>query len=227
MNGARHFVQRFFLQDLPLPAPKRRRKLRLAARNGLSGNIREAVKNARNPDQVPGYTAEELQQLRMARRSLDSARNIIVLENMPRGDIVDLIIKLVAKKQRLSSRALWAIFECLFKGCVGMATPGRFHEAGHDPQAHAMTEQEETVPDWLHDGTQRPTRPMVHFDLDPQNGKFPSLDWSMNMGWLINKASALVGNFGEEGGPHENIPIVKIADPGLAVIVDDGVRKDE
>lgn len=105
------------------------------------------------------------------RFQLDNARDIIMLENMPRGDIGDLINKLVKRKMTLSNRALWTIFECLFKGCVAMATPGRFHEAGLDGGAHAMVEQDEMVPVWLHDGTRAPPRPLVHFDLDPQNGK--------------------------------------------------------
>lgn len=120
---------------------------------------------ATDASQIPGYTPEELQALRVLRWHLDNTRNIIVLENMPRGDVLNLITKLAAKKTRLSNRALWAFFECLFKGCVGMATPGRFHEAGLDPNAYAMEAQDETVPDWLHDGTQKPAQPMVHFDL--------------------------------------------------------------
>lgn len=113
------------------------------------------------------------------RFQLDNARDIIVLENMPRGDIGDLINKLVKRKMKLSNRALWTIFECLFKGCVAMATPGRFHEAGLDGGAHAMVEQDESVPVWLHDGTRAPPRPMVHFDLDPQNGKISGVKVSV------------------------------------------------
>lgn len=114
--------------------------------------------------------------MQQQRFRLDNARDIIVLENMPRGDIGDLINKLVKRKMTLSNRALWTIFECLFKGCVAMAMPGRFHdeaglEGGPGGGPHAMVEQDESVPVWLHDGTRAPPRPMVHFDLDPQNGK--------------------------------------------------------
>ncbi|KAJ4403108.1 hypothetical protein N0V82_010703 [Gnomoniopsis sp. IMI 355080] len=246
MNGASHFIQRIFLQDLPLPTASRRRRIRLAARKGMAavremaretrdivhdmrdvasfrplqprrtGGIREHFPRSRDDDDgddadddrvQPGYTAQEIEEIQQRRAQLDNARNLIMLENMPRGDVQELIHKLVKKKLHLSNRALWAIFECLFKGCVAMATPGRFHEHGQDVNAHAMAEQDETVPDWLHDGTQLPAWTMVHFDLDPQN--------------------ALVGNFEEAGGPHENVPIVKIADPGLAIIMDDNVRNNE
>lgn len=109
--------------------------------------------------------------MRRQRFQLDNSRDIIVLENMSRGDLGDLINKLVKRRIHLSNRALWTIFECLFKGCVGMATPGRFHELGMDATAHAMVEQDETVPMRFHNQTRAPRRPMVHFDLDPQNGE--------------------------------------------------------
>lgn len=212
MNGSSHFLQRLFLQDLPLPAASRRRRIRMATRSGLAA-VREVFRQTSevangyaslssngsassgrrvstwfsrrqgsrqtprpgDADRVPGYTTEELDALRLWRFHLDNTRDIIVLENMPRGDVKDLIVKLVEKNMNLSNRALWTIFECLFKACVGMATPGRFHEAGLDANDHAMTEQDETVPGWLHDGTRWPPRPLVHFDLDPQNGEsFPA-----------------------------------------------------
>lgn len=197
MNGASHFIQRVFLQDLPLPTASRRRKVRLAARKGMAtvcamtrqtGDIIQdftdgALLRRQQPrpeirqvqqsddDDVLGYTTQEVEKIQRHRLQLDNARNIIMLENMPRGDIQELINKLVKKKMRLSNRALWKIFECLFKGCVGMTTPGRFHKHGQDANAHAMMERDETVPDGLHDGTQLPAWPMVHFDLDPQNGE--------------------------------------------------------
>lgn len=212
MNGAAHFIQRIFLQDLPFPAVSRRRILKVAAQKGIA-TVRRVLKRTGNalrprlrvnlfqpvgdrpptpgpgrrrpprqanpapeirlPDvpSIPGYTPLEVQAIQRQRFHLDNALDIIVLENMSHGDLGDLIGKLVKRKMHLSNRALWTIFECLFKGCVGMAMPGRFHEPGLDASAHAMREQDETVPVFRHGGMQAYARPMVHFDLDPQNGE--------------------------------------------------------
>lgn len=104
------------------------------------------------------------------RANLDLSDTMVLLENMARGDAYKLVKKLLMLRTRLSNRALWAIFQCLFKACVGMATPGRFFEDGKDAWMQSMTPRDETVLGQLFDGTRVPRKPMVHFDLDPQNG---------------------------------------------------------
>ncbi|CAN8105498.1 unnamed protein product [Discula destructiva] len=234
MNGAAHFLQRIHLNDLPLPAASRRRKIKDRASSTLStlkavvSATIDAAKlrtirggaappvyldtTARTAGSVPpppprGYTATEVDDIRTQRGWLDNRADLIVLENMPRGDANALIHRLVATRRRLSDRALWLIFECLFKACVGMATPGRFWEQGKDPWVEAMEPREETVLDELSDGRWIPDHPLVHFDLDPQN--------------------ALFGDFGPVGSPHEFLPILKVSDPGCARIVDEDMRNSE
>lgn len=116
---------------------------------------------------MPAPPSPELQRLRA---QIDMSASVVLLENMARGDANKLIQKLLKMRTRLSNRALWCIFQCLFKAVVAMATPGRFHEQGKDPWLQSMAPQDETVLEALADGKRGPARPMVHFDLDPQNG---------------------------------------------------------
>lgn len=64
----------------------------------------------------------------------------------------------------------------VFRGCVAMAYPDLW-AAGRDPDTQHIPSVEETIPfdrNWrrLPSGN-----PMIHFDLDPQNGKFESLKY--------------------------------------------------
>lgn len=103
-----------------------------------------------------------------------------------------------------------------------------------------MRQRDERVPGSKYGEEVRlPERPMVHFDLDPQNGKWylSCVEWlgekerenSVNLKdmmltiWDI----VLIGDFGEAGEAHSNMPIFKVADPGLSEVVEDHTRMSE
>lgn len=116
------------------------------------------------------WTQQQITAIQRARWTLDARRDIIILENMARGSVADLIEKMVARSQRLSNRALWLVFECLFKGCLAMAYPTSSFQPGVNPWAETMPLRDETVPNEYRGGRLNDA-PLVHFDLDPQNGK--------------------------------------------------------
>ncbi|ROV91080.1 hypothetical protein VPNG_09917 [Cytospora leucostoma] len=159
MAGARHFVQREVLQTFPLPAepmPSRvlGRLRRLFSR--ITGIGRRSL--------LPTHCGLTARRLEAARRRLDNRRDVIIMEYMSRGTLLSFIAKMYDKNERLSDRMLWLIFECLFKACIAMAYPGRFHTPGDDPWNDFMRPQDETLP------YRFPDAPMVHFDIDPSNG---------------------------------------------------------
>lgn len=108
--------------------------------------------------------------MRQARADLDFSNEIILMEYMARGSVQDLIEKVAKNGTRVSDRALWMILKCLFKACVAMAYPLRFVESGKDLFSTRHAQQEEVVP--AEAATQLPQDPMLHFDLDPQNGQY-------------------------------------------------------
>lgn len=117
------------------------------------------------------WTQKQAIAIQRARRDLDDRRDIIILENMAHGSVADLIEKMVRRRQRLSNRALWLVFECLFKGCLAMAYPTSFFDQTVNPWTETMPLRDETVPQEFYGG-RLSDAPLVHFDLDPQNGKF-------------------------------------------------------
>ncbi|PSR73364.1 hypothetical protein BD289DRAFT_487563 [Coniella lustricola] len=164
------------------------------------------------PGPPPPYTTAEINAIRSARCDLDDREDIILLENMSNGSVHNLIYRLVERQQHLSNRMLWLIFECLFKSCVAMAYPERWWEPGRDAWIEAMRLVDERVPlsavPVVPGGPVRlPERPMVHFDLDPQN--------------------VLIGDFGQPGQAHSIMPVFKVADPGLSQIINDKTRECE
>lgn len=215
MAGARHFLQRVILSDLPLPATASRRVRGFMSRRLTSafsrlglGSSDSAGPGFNAPAPAPAVppprsvrsrtTAEsgggtmlprvlhwqsgparDPAAILQARGDLDDARDTIVLENMPRGSVHDLITKLTREDLRLSNRMLWLIFECLFKGCLAMAYPREFQNRDRDPRREMMPQQDEFVPD-RYLGGRDPDRPLVHFDLDPHNG---GLDLTRDTTW--------------------------------------------
>lgn len=183
MTGANHAVQRIVLQGLPYPTPKSDNNSK-KKRGGL-GAVLQALKNihlGRSNAPPAGLPAPAIRSqavqpepvspeetMRQARARIDNATDIILMEYMAHGSVQDLIEHMVAKKTRVSNRALWMILECLFKGCVAMAYPLRFAEQGKDLYNASHARQDEVVP--LEAGHQLPRDPIVHFDLDPQNGQ--------------------------------------------------------
>lgn len=169
MSGAQHFVQRCVLQALRLPARPISRLRRL---RGLFSRLRVGnnVPPDRNADDVDDNDARDHMEvdtatasIQAARRALDQRGDIIVMEYMRRGTLHDLIARLRGN-DRLSNRMLWLMFDCLFKACLAMAFPFRYCPAGRDPWSEQIVAQDETV------GPDMNTPPLVHFDIDPQNG---------------------------------------------------------
>lgn len=116
----------------------------------------------------PGMSAQD--DMQRQRRLLDNSNNIIIMEYMARGSVQDLIEKMETDGTRMSNRALWLVLECLFKACIGMAYPMMFAERGKDVYNSRHRQVNEVVP--AEAAHQLPRSPVVHFDLDPQNGQY-------------------------------------------------------
>lgn len=176
MSGASHFIQRIILSSLPLPSFQKRARWVVSdtlstvfSRLGIGNTSRPPVPPTSSPRD---WNEADVVDIQRKRQELDERRDIVILENMPRGSVQDLIAKLRrrGKGARLSDRTLWMIFECLFKGCLAMAYPTSFWTPGRNPWIEPMYETDERVPDeYLGRGPNH--QPLVHFDLDPQNGK--------------------------------------------------------
>lgn len=171
-------VQRIVLQALPYPgSPKRKNRNKLNAILHAFGAFNFG--NPTDPSLAPYPAAapsvrNDVGDMRRARSRIDNANDIVVMEYMARGSVQDLIEGMVAKGRRMSNRALWLVLECLFKACVALAYPLRFAEEGKDLYNASHVQQEERVP--LEAGYQLPKGPIVHFDLDPQNGQSSNLE---------------------------------------------------
>lgn len=169
-------VQRVVLQSLPYPECKKKTsKLHgiiqaFSAMTLSFGGPAFPLSRVPLKSQIP-RPEEEIRKLQVERSRLDHRNDIIIMEYMSRGCIQDLIEKMVVKKVQLSSRALWLILECLFKACIAMAYPLRFSEQGKNLWNETHDQRDETVPQDAN--LVLPEAPLVHFDLDPQNGKFP------------------------------------------------------
>lgn len=164
MSGASHFIQRITLSNLPLP------KSRGLLQRCLSGTIDSILSSLRISP--PASAPEDVDEIQRSRQILDRRNDIIIMEHMRHGSVDDLVRKLRRKGDdaRLSNRTLWLIFECLFKGCVAMAFPTSFWTRGRHPLVDTMDEVDESIPDDFV-GTGSDDQPLVHFDLDPQNGE--------------------------------------------------------
>ncbi|KAK4140571.1 uncharacterized protein C8A04DRAFT_31908 [Dichotomopilus funicola] len=155
------------LPEPPLP-PLRRQSARQQQAKGVG------------PDQ--GYTEGQV-----------DLRDVMFLEYMPRGSL-DKAIKTASDKQMaFPNRALWHMFHCLVKACIGMAFPPErykrlgIHYRGQDPP---FREELPGNPGQIYTKDR-----YVHFDIDPQN--------------------VLVGDDNPETG-HHIIPLLKLSDFGLA-----------
>lgn len=108
--------------------------------------------------------------IRRNRKDLDDRQDIISMEFLKCGDLSKWISKLARQnvddpESIFTEEVAWTIFECLWRGCIALAYPAGFYQ-GKDPsttQIPQITESSERSAG--SDGD-----PMVHFDLDPQNG---------------------------------------------------------
>lgn len=112
--------------------------------------------------------------IRQNREDLDARRDIICMEFLKFGDLGKWIGKMTRQNDYepesvFSEKVAWIVFECLWRGCVALAYPTGFFQGKHplDVQIPQITESSERSAADDED-------PMVHFDLDPQNGVAPS-----------------------------------------------------
>ncbi|KAK4167117.1 kinase-like domain-containing protein, partial [Cladorrhinum sp. PSN259] len=128
--------------------------------------------------------------------ALEESTATLFLEVMGRGNLHSWICKM-GQADRFSDKALWLMFDCLFKGVVGMAHPpklARKEEYEKTGGKWDRTHFDEQIPFW--DVANKTSNDLVHFDLDPIN--------------------ILVGDFNVgRDKAHTMIPIMKVADLGL------------
>lgn len=181
-------------------------------------------RRGQNAPIVSSVSAED--EMRADRLDLDNANDVIIVEYMTRGSVQGLIERMEKEGTRMSSRALWLILECLFKACIAMAYPLRFAEDGKDLFNARHRQQDEVVP--IEAIYELPRGPIVHFDLDPQNGQY-EFEWDLGAptGRILTVRAALIGDFGAPGGPHEFVPSFKVSDMGLAEWMDQSTLDSE
>lgn len=104
-----------------------------------------------------------------ARRLVDRRRDVLVLEFMKLGGLGKWVDKMSEswRTERFSEKVLWLVFECLLRSCIAMAYPERLNPGRVDARTRQVPVRTETVPEL--DPTIR--NPLVHFDLDPENGE--------------------------------------------------------
>ncbi|KAK4184698.1 hypothetical protein QBC35DRAFT_539458 [Podospora australis] len=129
--------------------------------------------------------------------AMDADIYTMVLEVMQRGSLESWVCRMAASGQRFSNKVMWLVFDCLFQGVVAMAWP----PSHRDNKKYVETGgkfgpmEEEQIP--TSDDDQWFTDDWTNFDLDPSN--------------------ILVGDFHQGYDfAHTLIPIIKIADLGLA-----------
>ncbi|KAK3898953.1 hypothetical protein C8A05DRAFT_18538 [Staphylotrichum tortipilum] len=188
--GAKHVVQRVVLND--------RRAMRPASRASQ-------VDEDDGDDYEMVDSDEVMQDMEMsATEKLDLDPQALFIEYLPRGRLDDYIAKVGEANTRFPDKVLWRIFECLFRGVVGMAYPDAFQTIGCNPRTENIPQVSETCAGFpiLTSHCSRET--MVHFDIDPLN--------------------VLVGEYDQ--GEHSDVPLLKIADLGIARIFNDELRMD-
>jgi hypothetical protein len=132
------------------------------------------------------------------RRRMDASDDVLLIEFMRRGDLNGILNKASLRKKPFPSQVLWQIFDCLFRGVVGMAFPGEWAWPGENPERERIPQRTEWFDGLMQMRLNTVNNTMVHFDLDPLN--------------------ILVGDFDDH--EHNIVPVVKIADLGLAQNVD-------
>ncbi|KAJ4409483.1 hypothetical protein N0V82_009444 [Gnomoniopsis sp. IMI 355080] len=80
---------------------------------------------------VPSGAATRARRIRRARRELDDAEDILVMEYMAKRDLGSWLERLTrensgkdaSQRIRPPEKVLWSIFQCLWRGCIAMAWP--------------------------------------------------------------------------------------------------------
>lgn len=153
--------------------------LSVTTRAALHG-VRQRIRRGSDGDNNnPGAS-----RIRRARRDLDDAEDMLVMEYVPNGTLGSWLDRLTTRgngdsdaneRVRIPEKILWSILNCLWRSCVAMAYPGRQQGDGQDPRRTQIPVATELMPPRIPRQRTRdrgPTDPLVHFDLDPSNGRF-------------------------------------------------------
>lgn len=149
--------------------------------------------------------------IRQNREDLDARRDIICMEFLKFGDLGKWIGKMTRQndfdpESIFSEKVAWIVFECLWRGCVALAYPTGFYQGQHPltvqiPQITESSERSEA------DGED----PMVHFDLDPQNGVTPSCINPLFVGARLSDTIPVVVFVGDFTPDHRLWPLTKVS----------------
>lgn len=157
--------------------------LSLETRTGLDA-IRRRIRRIRRLSDGAA-TNPKSGRIRRARGRVDDAEDVLVMEYMPNGTLGSWLERLMTRgtenggpddrvRVRIPEKILWSILNCLWRGCVAMAYPGRQQEEGQDPRRTQIPVATEILPPLVPGQRARnrgPRDPMVHFDLDPSGGR--------------------------------------------------------
>ncbi|KAK4642082.1 LOW QUALITY PROTEIN: hypothetical protein QC761_511883 [Podospora bellae-mahoneyi] len=104
-----------------------------------------------------------------ARKELDANQRVLFIQFMNRGRLDDHICRAVMTRRPFPTLVLWQVFDCLFRGVIGMAYPVAFMPWDVDPSKVQVPEVSETARGLrpLESYDNRDT--MVHYDIDPLN----------------------------------------------------------
>ncbi|KAK0701368.1 hypothetical protein B0T21DRAFT_115945 [Apiosordaria backusii] len=215
--GAKHVIQQLVLQGEGGVSAANIAKLGDMARQTADGvNINEPAEDRRKrrrrwgededfemieAEPIGEFEELDLNEIREdmkqdARKALDANQRVLFLQFMERGRLDDHLCRAAMHKRPFPSLVLWQIFDCLFRGVIGLAYPEAFMPWDVDPSQVQIAEVTETARGLkpLAPYDERPT--LVHFDIDPLN--------------------VLVDKFDEH--EHNLAPLVKIADLGLVKV---------
>ncbi|KAK0737971.1 hypothetical protein B0T18DRAFT_237284 [Schizothecium vesticola] len=174
--GARHVVQRVVLQQQKMDTEKAKAKKSRYVWPEVD-NVTESAREKK-------------------RRALDLHENALFIEFLERGDFHRHLSKAAVKRRVFPDMVLWELFECLFRGVIGLAYPKAFRQSGLNPDSQTIPQVTETAKGQPVLEVDEKHRTIVHFDLDPRN--------------------VLVGDYDESG--HAHAPIFKIGDLGFAEV---------
>lgn len=177
----------------------------------LAISPRNSFTQARNRIQrapsTSGSAAIRARRIRRARRDLDDAEDVLIMEYLPKGDLGSWLERLAqlnsgkepSQRIRPPEKVLWSIFYCLWHGCVAMGWPGAQAAAsGLDRQRDQIPVQTESLP--ASGGrANRPKDPLVHFNLNPKKGKLVARTVRERLsGRTLTQLIVLIGDFDEE-----------------------------
>ncbi|KAK0657962.1 hypothetical protein B0T16DRAFT_402809 [Cercophora newfieldiana] len=125
---------------------------------------------------------------------LDWHDGVLFIEFMKRGRLDNYIRAAGIRGTPFPTQVLWQLFDCLFRGVVGLAYPRQFRYPGARPAEQNVHLQRETSREKPVLEPYSTKETIIHLDIDTLN--------------------VLVGDFDDSN--HNLVPLVKIADLGAA-----------